>query len=330
MKQVKNRGTVVLIFFIQRLNSCRRLLNELFITGFMFLCRIAKICEQGEINIWIAIRQIANFERFEELFNSPRTRQHRGHDDQRGMRGGNAFGKIQAWKLRGFDKNGCQPVHERHSQLTGTDQGQQRQRPQCPSGNPRGGSPTQEWKGGDHHYGQNASEIKRERMSFRQTGETKPQGKSHVRSPFQNSHAFSGQIKTNVCWKIISPTGIFAGQINGTIRHFQLGKLAMAGDAFHGVPVKIARGKIHFGINSCRIGAQHLLDHALVFDKLLPVHRIQETEAADAVADGHLRGCLMLAFALHQLCNRQALRRQPFLDPVRHQFHRRRFRLHPL
>ena len=65
--------------------------------------------------------------------------------------------------------------------------------------------------------------------------------------------------------------------------------------------ISIARRKIHVGIHFSRIAAQCVLDGALCLDKLAPIHRRQESQTADAVADRHLIGGLVLRLDLHEL-----------------------------
>ena len=69
----------------------------------------------------------------------------------------------------------------------------------------------------------------------------------------------------------------------------------LAGDALDHVPVAVARGEIHARVDAGRVLAQRLLDDAQRLDELAPVHRAEEAQAADAVADRDLVGGLLLA-----------------------------------
>ena len=77
----------------------------------------------------------------------------------------------------------------------------------------------------------------------------------------------------------------FLSHLNGLPGHFILSHRAMPGDFFHLMAIPVARRKIHAGIHVCGIGAQRLLYHTHDFDKLAPVGRAQETQAAYCVAD---------------------------------------------
>ena len=90
------------------------------------------------------------------------------------------------------------------------------------------------------------------------------------------------------------------------------------------VAVAVARGEIHRARRRRRILAQRLLDDAHRLDELAPVHRAEEAQAADAVADRDLVGGLLLGLRLHQLLDRQARLGEPLLDPGERQRQRRR------
>ena len=83
------------------------------------------------------------------------------------------------------------------------------------------------------------------------------------------------------------------------------------------------------GIHAGGIGAQRLLDDAHRLDEFPPVHRAQEAQAADAVADGHLIGRLGLVVRPLQLLAGQALFGEPVLDPALDGRQRRALPLQP-
>ena len=71
------------------------------------------------------------------------------------------------------------------------------------------------------------------------------------------------------------------------------------------VPIAVAGREIHPAIYAAGIFAQRSFDQAHGLDKLAPVHRAQDTEAADAVAHRDLVRCLLLVLGLHQMVDRQ-------------------------
>src|SRR5262245_30507995 len=78
-------------------------------------------------------------------------------------------------------------------------------------------------------------------------------------------------------------------------RHLQFIRVTVSADEFYPVTIIITCAKIHVPINARPVRAQRLLDDTLALDKLPPIHRIQKTQAADRIPDGHLRGGLVLA-----------------------------------
>ena len=111
----------------------------------------------------------------------------------------------------------------------------------------------------------------------------------------------------------------FPGQVKRVARHLNFGKAAVFRDLLHHVPVAIPGGKIHPAVHPARIVAQGVLDPAHRFHELAPVHRPQEAETADAVADGHLVGGLLLVLRLNRLLDGQARLGEPLLDPRQRQ-----------
>jgi len=124
---------------------------------------------------------------------------------------------------------------------------------------------------------------------------------------------------------VVGLAEIFLRQANREHGHIQFRFLAEPGDAFDGVAIGIARGKIHQRINLGGIGAQSFFHHALALHKFLPVQGVEQAEAANGIADRSLGRGLVLAFTLNQLSHGQALLGQPFLDPAHGEFDGRRF-----
>ncbi len=110
-----------------------------------------------------------------------------------------------------------------------------------------------------------------------------------------------------------------ACQVDRHARHFAFGQSAALRHPLGCMAVAIAGGEIHPAIDAARILAQRLLDDAHGLDELAPIHRSQEPEAADAVADGDLIGGLLLVLRLDQLLDRQARFEESLLDPGQRQ-----------
>src|SRR5205823_14279350 len=82
--------------------------------------------------------------------------------------------------------------------------------------------------------------------------------------------------------------GALVRQLDRLARDLAFGQMAAFRNLLDDVPVSIARCEIHPAIDPARIFAQLRLDDAHRFDKLAPVHRGQEPEAADRVAHRNL------------------------------------------
>ncbi len=117
----------------------------------------------------------------------------------------------------------------------------------------------------------------------------------------------------------VVPTRTLMRQPDRHTRHLALGKPAVFRHLFHDMAVTVTGRKIHFVVNASGVLAQHLVDNAHRLDELSPVHRAQETKAADAVAHGYLIGSLLLILRLHQLPDRLAALGQPLLKPGKRQ-----------
>ena len=147
---------------------------------------------------------------------------------------------------------------------------------------------------------------------------------SNVSYPFQFRPALADQVEADVSTMVIRP-GLSAGtsQLDGFAGHRALGQLPLARDLLGGVAIAVARRKVHPAINTAGVLEQGLLDDTLRLDKFLPIHRTEDTQAADAVADRHLVGGLQLVLGLNQLRDAQTGFRQVLLDPGQRQRQRR-------
>ena len=99
---------------------------------------------------------------------------------------------------------------------------------------------------------------------------------------------------------------------------------AALGHFFNRMAIAVTCGKIHLAVDTTGIPLQGLLNHAVRFNKLAPVHGRQEPETADAVADGDLVDGLLLGFRLNQLLDREPGFGQSLFDPGQGQGSRRR------
>ncbi len=108
-----------------------------------------------------------------------------------------------------------------------------------------------------------------------------------------------------------------------------LGERAALGNLFDDVAIAVARGEVHRRIDDRGIFAERLVDDTHCLDEVTPVGRSQNAEAADAVADRNLIGCLPLALRLHQPLDVLAFFRKALLDPGKRESQSRPLPLQP-
>src|SRR4030042_6524097 len=129
------------------------------------------------------------------------------------------------------------------------------------------------------------------------------------------------QVESDMCHSIVVPLPgrTFVRQVDCSMRHFDLGQTAALSNFFYYMSIAITGSKIHSAVSSVRIITQGLFNNAHRFDKLLPVHRAQEAEAVDAIANGELVGGQLLGFQLYQQFDCKARFRELLLNPRQRQ-----------
>ena len=155
-----------------------------------------------------------------------------------------------------------------------------------------------------------------------------------MRRPLEFGQSPADQVEADVPRTIIGHRGSFgrgcpARQLKRLARHLAFCQTALLRNLFSCMAVAIAARKFHAAVDAVRIRAQRALHDAQGLDELAPVHRTQNPEAADAVADGHLIGGLPLVLGLHQLANGQGRFGKSLLDPGQRQCQRGTATLQP-
>ena len=109
----------------------------------------------------------------------------------------------------------------------------------------------------------------------------------------------------------------------------RFGVIAALGELLDDMAVMVARGEIHLAVSVRGVAAQRLLDPAHGLNEFAPVHGAEETQAADAVADGDLVSRLLPDLGLDLLFDGQAVVGQPGGDPLQRERQRRALALQP-
>ena len=110
-----------------------------------------------------------------------------------------------------------------------------------------------------------------------------------------------------------------AREVDRPARHLAFGQMTALRKLLDRMAVAITGGKVHRSVDAARILTKDLFDGAHGLDELTPVGRPQESETADAVADGNLIGRLLLVARLHQMLDRQTRLGESLLDPRQRQ-----------
>src|SRR5207344_2931585 len=137
-----------------------------------------------------------------------------------------------------------------------------------------------------------------------------------LRRALEAAPALVDEIEPDMRLAVIASAGsarggrIFVRELDRLPRDFAFGQPAALGDLLDDVPIAVARPEIHPGVDSAGILAQLLFDRAHRLDEIAPVHRAQETEAADRIADRDLHARLLLRSHLHHLLDREPRLRQ--------------------
>ncbi len=213
------------------------------------------------------------------------------------------------------------PVHHAHGRLA---RGQQQQRAQRDE---RGAVEAVEPRLHEQQRRRSDSErgdrtrVEPERDAARDATQRLGRCRAHAGGTFQPSSTLADQVATHVRRPAVisirraRTTGCVVRKLDGHASDVAFGHRTRPGNRLDGVPVPVARRKVHRAVDAGRIFPQLVLDDTHRFDELAPVERAQQAQAADRVADRHLSACLFLRLHLHELVDREPRLGQPLLDP---------------
>jgi 3',5'-cyclic AMP phosphodiesterase CpdA len=311
------------VFLVQRRNPLLGQLQQRLVLGKCFLRRVRKIGQQAEVQMCVPIGQKPHLERFDQLLDAGGAGEQGRHHHQRAHLRRDACGEVHAGQgLRRHQQAG-EPVHQRPGQLTGRQHRQHADRRPCPAGQVGHRHGPQQYGGDERREQDDPAQINRQRRAAERPARRRQRRAAHLHRALELRPARVDQVVTDV-----RGAGIGAGwrlyrrgarQLDGLARHLALVHGALFCHRLGGVAIAVAGGKIHPAVNIGRIVAQRLIDDAQVLDEIAPFQRTQHPQAADAVADGHLVGSLLLVLRLHQLGDGQARFRQALFDPAQRQ-----------
>ncbi|KFB67215.1 MAG: hypothetical protein CAPSK01_003332 [Candidatus Accumulibacter vicinus] len=276
----------------------------------------------------VAIRQEADLQRLDQLFDVPGAAEQRRHHHQRTRVCRYPQREIHPRQGMWRHQQRRQPVDQCHGQVAHRQQPEQAERRQPPRRHAESQSLGEQADTEDYAEQHDAAQIQREGETTRCSTQNGCAGMADFGRPLQFRQALVDQIEADVPRAFAEAAGRFGKrrrtrQLDRLAGHFALRQGALPGNLLGGVAVAIAGGKIHPAINARRIFPQSTLDDTGGLDELAPVDRPKHPQAADAVADRNLIGGLALIFGLHQLFDRQARFGEALLDPGQGQGQRR-------
>ena len=318
------RMAVLLIEFIDaRGNEC----EQWCVRRLRLFRGILKIRQQSEVQFGVAIGEEAHFERLDQIFDALRMREQRGDYRQRAAVRRNAFGKIQPRQGTRCRKQSRKPVHQRYRQLAGAQRGDDAGRGEQPAAQSAcvrlAEQPSREYCRQEH----DGSQVQDQRKPQARLAQGSHGGPANLCRLLELGQPFVREVVTNMRRASGADSDArdqrarraLVRQLDRFARDVAFRQAAHLCEFFDGVPVAVARREIHRRVNPDRVFAQFLFDHAHRFDELAPVHRPQEAQAADAVADGDLARGLALRFHLDQVLYRHAFFGEPLLYPCQRQ-----------
>ncbi len=281
---------------------------------------VGKVGDQCEIDVGLAIGDVAHLKAIGQSVDRVCAREHARHHHHGLMVGGDPRGEIQARQLSRSDEHPHRDIDHGDDRLRADD---------CREhAGDRGPHRTQavfrDLPGdefGDRERPQHdRTEVDRQGMTAHEPAQASSECRAGTNAPLQLGESFIHQIMTDVPFAHVSVVDdALVRQPDRQRGDLLLGSCAALGQALDDMPIMVARGEIHVAVDVGRIAAQGMVHNAVALDEFAPVGRGEESQASDGVADRDLVGRLALVFGLDQSFDRLAAFAQPLLDPVHHQ-----------
>ena len=284
------------------------------------------------MQVRIAIRQEAHFERLGQVVDALRAVEQRRHHHQRARLAGDAERIVHARQHARHDDQRDHPVDQRHRQLAGGEQQQQRQRQRLPP------AQAERLDGGVQRAGrqgqreqQHRAAVGRQRIAAEAALQRIAPRQPHPDRRFQALAARPDQVVADMAETLVAAgSGTGGGrQRDGLPGDLDLRRPRQPRHPLDRMAVAVAGGEVHLRMNAGRVAAQRLLDARQRLDEIAPVHRAEQAQAADAVGHRHLVGRLLLALGMHPLLDRRAAFAEALLQPGQRQRERRALALQP-
>ncbi|MDT4803918.1 hypothetical protein FQZ97_366840 [compost metagenome] len=309
------------VFAVQRLDALARQPQQRGVLFEHLAGGVHEVGEQGEMQVAVAVGEKAHLEALDQLLDVPGVGHQRGDHHQGARLGRDAVAVVQARQDVRGDGEGHQPVDQADGQAAGHQQRRHGQAGQQVAGQAVAAGGVEERPGEQQGEDQHRTEEEQQRRAAQQALPALHQRYASGEPPLQFAAPGIHQVEADVPGHraVGRGAGIGRGQRDGCARHLFFRVRAVARQALDHMAVVVAGGEIHAGVDRRRVFLQHLLDAAHALDEGPPVGGREQAQAADAVADGHLVGGLLLGVHLHQALDAQPRLGEHLLDPGQRQ-----------
>ena len=276
VKQVKAVTDRRRILEVEADNRRARQLQQGCVAYLGFRRRIAKVGEQPEMQVAVAIGQKAHLQRIAQARHAVGAAEHGGdHHQGAGLRR-NAGREIHARQQGRPRQQHRKPVHQRHRQLAGADESRHPDPRQLPGRQTGATRDHQQCAGKNRACNADRTQVERQGRAPQQPQHRVPGRHPHLRGVFKLRQAGIDQVEADMRCAVSAPESgrRRVRQLHRLARHLAFGKRAAAGGFLDHMPIAVAAGEVHALINAGRILAQLVLDHAHGLDELAPVHRL--------------------------------------------------------
>ena len=286
------------------------------VIGQRFGFRVGHVRQQGEVKVVDAVGHEAYFEVVEETGGGRGGPQQGRHDHDGPMLRRDSAGEVQAGQETGRNREGDDPVDQRHGGAGERRPGDGKQRHGGRINSAGGDGGQRDGRQRDRRR-RDGEKIPRQRPPADQAAEAPAQGKPASEPRFQRLPIGVDQKEAHMA---LAPLRALAPALrrhgDGRFRRLDLGAAALPGQFLDSVPVAVSRPEIHEGVDARRVAAEHGLGDAERLDEIPPVDGRQGPHAGNAVAGGDVIGRLRLVLALLDLLDGLPAVGQLLFQPV--------------
>jgi hypothetical protein len=320
---------IVAIASVERLDACLRMRHQRPIAGLVLGVGVEEVGQQREVQLRVAVGEEAHLQVVDQVVDAGRAAEHRRHRDEGAAVGRQAVGEVHARQRGRPHQQRDEPVGQRHGELAGP----QRQQRGGRAGEPRPGTPRHQPRAEALRAPPQRQQRQHQRQHDDAAGEPGQRPSRHAPAQAQPGRRLPGDalqqrvaaaadqvvadVRQRCAVRRLRARGLRQRHRRGS--HAVLRQRRVPRDALDRLAVLVTRREVHRGIDAGRVAAQRLLDDRQPLDEVAPVHRAEQAQAADAVADRHLGGRLALRLQLHELLGRLVALGQPLLDPRQRQ-----------